>query len=104
MSLLATGLRKKCLLKFVGTGEGMLLEYAVQELEKVSATEEDDGKEGQYMNSLGCLRKCNDREEKLSLVQAIFISISIWCDGKLQDYHLQFKKVIAAFNVLLYSF
>ncbi|GAY55228.1 hypothetical protein CUMW_162820 [Citrus unshiu] len=31
--------------QFVGTGEGMLLEYAVLELQKVSPTEEDDGKE-----------------------------------------------------------
>lgn len=78
--------------QFVGTGEGMLLEYAVLELQKVSPTEENDGKEVQYINNIICSRKCNDREDNLSLLQAIFVSISIWCDNKLQDYHRHFSQ------------
>ncbi|GAV68924.1 DUF810 domain-containing protein [Cephalotus follicularis] len=76
--------------QFVRTDEGMLLESAVLELQKVLSAEEDDGKEGQYMNSLLCSRKFNDSHIELSLVKAIFLSISIWCDSKLQDYHLHF--------------
>ncbi|XP_006477423.2 protein unc-13 homolog [Citrus sinensis] len=78
--------------QFVGTGEGMLLEYAVLELQKVSPTEEDDGKEVQYINNIICSRKLNDRKDNLSLLQAIFVSISIWCDSKLQDYHRHFSQ------------
>ncbi|KAH9777753.1 DNA topoisomerase 4 subunit B [Citrus sinensis] len=92
MWFLVIGLRKLCLLKFVGTGEGMLLEYAVLELQKVSPTEEDDGKEVQYINNIICSRKLNDRKDNLSLLQAIFVSISIWCDSKLQDYHRHFSQ------------
>lgn len=103
--ILAIGLRKLCLLKFVGTGEGMLLEYAVLELQKVSPTEENDGKKVQYINNIICSRKCNDREDNLSLLQAIFVSISIWCDNKLQDYHRHFSQVNCCQSVvLLYSF
>ncbi|KAJ0105138.1 hypothetical protein Patl1_18704 [Pistacia atlantica] len=83
--------------QFVATGEGMLVEHAVIQLQKVSTAEEYD-KEGQYMNSLVCSRQCNDREVKLSLVQAIFLSISIWCDNKLQDYHLHFNQQPANFK------
>lgn len=78
--------------QFVGTGEGMLLEYAVLELQKVSPTEEDDGKEVQYINNIICSRKLNDRKDNLSLLEAIFVSISIWCDSKLQDYHRHFSQ------------
>ncbi|XP_044485853.1 protein unc-13 homolog isoform X2 [Mangifera indica] len=78
--------------QFVATGEGMLVEHAVIQLQKISTAEEYDEKEGQYMNSLVCSRQCNDREVKLSLVQAIFLSLSIWCDNKLQDYHLHFNQ------------
>ncbi|KAJ0049443.1 hypothetical protein Pint_16079 [Pistacia integerrima] len=84
--------------QFVATGEGMLVEHAVIQLQKVSTAEEYDEKEGQYMNSLVCSRQCNDREVKLGLVQAIFLSISIWCDNKLQDYHLHFNQQPANFK------
>lgn len=104
MWFLVIGLRKLCLLKFVGTGEGMLLEYAVLELQKVSPTEEDDGKEVQYINNIICSRKLNDRKDNLSLLEAIFVSISIWCDSKLQDYHRHFSQVNCCQSVvLLYS-
>lgn len=91
--ILIFSLRNISRLKFVATGEGMLVEHAVIQLQKISTAEEYDEKEGQYMNSLVCSRQCNDREVKLSLVQAIFLSLSIWCDNKLQDYHLHFNQV-----------
>ena len=81
------------ILKFVGTDEATLLEYAILEVQQVLSTEDIDGKEEQYMNSLVCSRVFNGKEIKLSLVEAIFFSMSIWCDSKLLDYHLHFSKV-----------
>ncbi|KAK0587106.1 hypothetical protein LWI29_017363 [Acer saccharum] len=87
--------------QFVETAEGMLLEYAVLELQKVQSSEEDDGKEGQYMDSLICSRQYGGREVKLSMVQAIFLSISIWCDSKLQDYHQHFNQEPSNFKRMM---
>lgn len=79
-------------MKFVETDEAKLLEYAILELQKVASVEDDD-KERIYTDSLACLRQCGGNEVKLSLIQAIFFSISSWCIGKLQDYHLHFSQV-----------
>lgn len=81
------------LLKFVGTDEGTLLEHAVIQLQRVVSTEEDDWNEGQYMDSIICLKESNGSQTKLNLVQAIFLYIGTWCDSKLQDYHLHFSAV-----------
>ncbi|EXC34100.1 hypothetical protein L484_010558 [Morus notabilis] len=77
--------------QFVETDEAKLLEYAILELQKVASVEDDD-KERIYTDSLACLRQCGGNEVKLSLIQAIFFSISSWCIGKLQDYHLHFSQ------------
>ncbi|KAK9277789.1 hypothetical protein L1049_007336 [Liquidambar formosana] len=78
--------------KFVRTDEAMLLEYAILEVQKVLSAEDNDGNEGLYISSLVCSRLCNGIEIKLSLLQAIFFSMSVWCDSKLQDYHLHFSQ------------
>lgn len=83
---------EKSALKFVETDEAKLLEYAILELQKVASGEDDD-KERIYMDSLACLRQDGGNEVKLSLIRAIFFSISSWCVGKLQDYHLHFSQV-----------
>lgn len=83
---------EKSALKFVETDEAKLLEYAILELQKVASGEDDD-KERIYMDSLACLRQDSGNEVKLSLIRAIFFSISSWCVGKLQDYHLHFSQV-----------
>lgn len=87
-------LRQFFLLKYVGTNEAMLLEHALRELQKVVSGENADQKEEQYMDSLACSRQFNGSEIQLGLVQAVFFSISSWCDDKLQDYHLHFSQVI----------
>lgn len=46
------------------------------------------------MNSLMCSAACGGRDVQLNLVQSICLSISSWCDSKLQDYHLNFSQVI----------
>lgn len=81
------------LLKFVDTAEGTLLEHAVLQLQRVVSAKEDDCNEGQYMNSITCLKERNGSKRKLNLVQSIFLSIGTWCDSKLQDYHLHFSEV-----------
>lgn len=80
-------------MKFVVTGEAMLLDYAILELKKVLSAGNDSEKERQFMSSLVCSRKYRGRKIKLTLVQAITHSISTWCDSKLQDYHLHFSQV-----------
>lgn len=75
------------------TQETSLLECLIFKLERVLSAEGGDQMEDPYINALKCSWWCNGTERNLSLVQAIFHSISIWCDSKLQDYHLHFSKV-----------
>ncbi|KAJ4954056.1 hypothetical protein NE237_030888 [Protea cynaroides] len=77
--------------KFVGTGELQLLEYATSEMQKVLSSA-DDRKEGAYLDSLICSIVNNGRKLDLSLLDAVFLSISVWCDKKLQHYHLHFSE------------
>ncbi|KAL6280297.1 hypothetical protein ACE6H2_017178 [Prunus campanulata] len=78
--------------QFVATDEPVLLEYATLELQKIISAEDDDEKFRLYMNSLLCSRQCNGSEIKLSLVEAVFYLMSIWCESKLEDYHLHFSQ------------
>lgn len=71
-----------------------LLDYALREVEKVLSAEVCDDKEVAYTNSLTCSTFSNGHEIRLSLLQSIFLSISSWCDSKLQDYHLHFSQVV----------
>ncbi|XP_061955444.1 protein unc-13 homolog isoform X4 [Populus nigra] len=86
--------------QFVRTGGSALLENAVLHLQKVLSTEEDDRKE-QYMNSLVCTKQCNGSHLKLHLLQSIFVSISMWCDYKLQDYHSHFSQKPYNFRMII---
>ncbi|KAM3687195.1 hypothetical protein ACJW31_10G059700 [Castanea mollissima] len=87
--------------QYVGTNEDMLLEHALHELQKVVSGENADQKEEQYMDSLACSRQFNGSEIQLGLVQAVFFSISSWCDDKLQDYHLQFSQEPTNFSRIM---
>lgn len=86
--------------QFVRTGGSVLVENAVLHLQKVLSTEEDDRKE-QYMNSLVCTKQCNGSHLKLHLLQSIFVSISMWCDYKLQDYHSHFSQKPYNFRMII---
>lgn len=79
--------------KFVCTGEPSLLGSAIQELQKVTSTEERSPKEDLYISHLVCSRQTIGNEIHIGLVKAIFMSVSAWCDDKLLDYHLHFGKV-----------
>lgn len=87
--------------QYVGTNEAILLEYALLELQKAVSGENADQKEELYMDSLACSRQFNGSEIKLSLVQAIFFSISSWCEDKLQDYHLHFSQKPCNFSRMM---
>ncbi|XP_058104836.1 protein unc-13 homolog isoform X2 [Magnolia sinica] len=78
--------------QFLGTGEAMLLEHSIAEMQKVVLSEDGDGNEGSYLNSLICSVGVNGNETKLSLIHAVFLSMRIWCDSQLRDYHLHFSK------------
>ena len=87
--------------KFVETDEVMLLDHSIVEVNKVLSAEDNEAKEEQYVNSLTCSIARNGSGIRLNLVHAVFWSISLWCDSKLQDYHLHFVQVI--FLVIPYS-
>lgn len=92
------------MLKFVETDEGVLLEYAIRELQSVQSSEEEKEKEMRYVGSLVCPRQYGGREIKLNVVQSIFLSLSIWCDSKLQDYHQHFSQVCYYYMLTLKNF
>ena len=68
-------------------------------MQKVLSPADYDGKEDQYMDSLVCSMIWNGSEIKSNLVQAIFLSMSICFDGRLQDYHLHFSQVCFCYLV-----
>ncbi|KAK1305148.1 hypothetical protein QJS10_CPB11g00736 [Acorus calamus] len=78
--------------QFLKTGEAVLLEYAVNEMQKVVCSKVDDGNEAAYMNSLICSIGDNDYEGCLSLIHAVFLSVNSWCNRQLEDYHLHFSQ------------
>lgn len=69
------------------------MDYAICEVEKVLSTEIYNDKEVAYMKSLMCTAVGKECEIRSDLLQSIFLSISLWCDSKLQDYHLHFDQV-----------
>ncbi|XP_065858206.1 protein unc-13 homolog isoform X2 [Euphorbia lathyris] len=87
--------------QFVETAEEALLEKAVLELQKVLCVEEADGKEEDYINTIICSRQCDGHEQKLNVVSAICLSIRIWCDSTLQDYHLHYDQKPSCFRTMM---
>ncbi|WCJ26202.1 hypothetical protein M5689_008037 [Euphorbia peplus] len=87
--------------QFVETAEETLLEKAVLELQKVLCVEDTEGKEEEYINTIICSRECDRHEQKLNVVSAICLSISIWCDSTLQDYHLHFDQKPSCFKTMM---
>ncbi|GFQ01344.1 hypothetical protein PHJA_002278300 [Phtheirospermum japonicum] len=85
--------------QFVATEETVLLDYALCEVEKVLSAEGYKDNEMAYMTSLTCSTSGN--ANKLNLLQSIFLSISSWCDSKLQDYHLHFSQKSSFFEKVL---
>ncbi|XP_071702005.1 protein unc-13 homolog isoform X2 [Rutidosis leptorrhynchoides] len=78
--------------QFTETKEMLLLEKANLQVQKVLSTDYKEGNEEPYSDNLMCSIDENSTEIKLNLVQAIFRSISMWCESKLQDYHLHFNE------------
>ncbi|KAI3468779.1 hypothetical protein Pfo_025442 [Paulownia fortunei] len=87
--------------QFVATEEAVLLDYAICEVEKVLSAEVYNDKEVAYMKSLMCSSIGNEHKTRLNLLQSIFLSISSWCDNKLQDYHLHFSQKSSFFERVL---
>ncbi|KAL0846542.1 hypothetical protein Bca101_019788 [Brassica carinata] len=87
--------------QFVSTGEPSLLGSAIQELQKITSTEEGNRNEDLYLSRLVCSRQTIGADIHLSVSKAIFTSVSAWCDDKLQDYHLHFGKKPRDFGMLV---
>uniref|UniRef100_A0A7N0TVK8 MHD1 domain-containing protein n=1 Tax=Kalanchoe fedtschenkoi TaxID=63787 RepID=A0A7N0TVK8_KALFE len=88
-------------LQFIETDKSELLEYALLELRKVLTTEDRDVNERLYINSLLCSKVFNNVDLKLNLVHAILFSVGIWCNEKLQDYHLHFSQNPLIFRAVM---
>ncbi|CAI0414257.1 unnamed protein product [Linum tenue] len=87
--------------QFVSTGNALLLENVVVELQKVISAEGENELELQYINSLACSRRHNGSKMKLNLVLDVVFSISICCDSKLKDYHLNFSQQPSSFRFMV---
>ncbi|KAK9076709.1 hypothetical protein SSX86_005043 [Deinandra increscens subsp. villosa] len=77
--------------QFIETEELQLLDLANLQVQKVLSNNYKEGTKEQYAGSLMCIISDNVTQTRLSLVQAIFQSINLWCDSRLQDYHLHFN-------------
>ncbi|XP_042055617.1 protein unc-13 homolog isoform X3 [Salvia splendens] len=88
-------------LKFVTTEEAILLDHAIREVKHVLSADIKDDKEVSYMRSLTCPTVGIECETRFDLLQSIFFSISLWCDSKLQDYHLYFSQNSSFFERVL---
>ncbi|XP_076897631.1 protein unc-13 homolog isoform X1 [Bidens hawaiensis] len=87
--------------QFIETEELQLLDQANLQVQKVLSDSYKEGTEEQYTDSLMCTVTDNVTGTRLSLVQAIFRAISLWCDSRLNDYHLHFKEKTVLFQKLV---
>ncbi|KAG6428684.1 hypothetical protein SASPL_112937 [Salvia splendens] len=87
--------------QFVTTEEAILLDHAIREVKHVLSADIKDDKEVSYMRSLTCPTVGIECETRFDLLQSIFFSISLWCDSKLQDYHLYFSQNSSFFERVL---
>lgn len=79
----------------MATEEETLLDHAIHEVEHAISAKVYDDKEVAYMRSLTCSTSGTESATGLDLLQSIFYSISLWCDSKLQDYHLYFQVIFS---------
>ncbi|KAI3727581.1 hypothetical protein L6452_16197 [Arctium lappa] len=87
--------------QFIETEEMLLLDQANIQVQRVLSANYNKGNEEQYKDNLMCMIAYNGIETRLSLVQAIFQSINVWCDRRLQDYHLHFSEKPSFFRRLV---
>ncbi|XP_024993695.1 protein unc-13 homolog isoform X2 [Cynara cardunculus var. scolymus] len=87
--------------QFIETEEMLLLDQANLQVQKVLSANYDKGNEDHCKDNLMCMVVYNGTETRLSLVQAIFRSINVWCDRRLQDYHLHFSEKSSFFQRLV---
>lgn len=84
--------------KFVETEELELLYQANLQVQKVLSDYKEETEE-QRTDTLMCKILDNVTEIRLSLAHAVFRAINLWCDSKLQDYHLHFSEVVFCFLI-----
>lgn len=83
--------------QFVLTDKEDLLEYSTIQMQKILPSESlYEGGE-----CLMCTIEWRESVVRLNLVPAILLSMHIWCDGKLQDYHRHFSQNPSKFKRIL---
>ncbi|KAL2902508.1 Protein unc-13-like protein [Bienertia sinuspersici] len=83
--------------QFVQTDKEDLLEYATIQLQKI-LSDESLYERGECML---CTIEWRESEVRLNLVPAVLLSMNIWCNGKLQDYHRHFIQEPPKFKRIL---
>ncbi|KAK9121404.1 hypothetical protein Syun_019021 [Stephania yunnanensis] len=86
--------------QYVETGEMRLLDHAILEIQKIQGSEKDE-KEIAYISCLVCSITINGSKLSVNLVDAIFMSMSVWCGCKLKDYHLNLSQEPMTFKRIL---
>ncbi|XP_021735896.1 uncharacterized protein LOC110702487 isoform X2 [Chenopodium quinoa] len=83
--------------QYVQTDKEDLLEYTTIQIQNVQAAESlyEEGE------CLLCTIEWRDSVVRLNLVPAILLSMHIWCEGKLQDYHRHFSQKPSKFKRIL---
>ncbi|KNA18539.1 hypothetical protein SOVF_069820 isoform A [Spinacia oleracea] len=83
--------------QFVQTEREDLLEYTTIQMKNILADESlYEGGEG-----LLCTIEWRETVVRLNLVPAVLLSMHIWCNGKLQDYHRHFSQKPSKFKRIL---
>ncbi|RAL44398.1 hypothetical protein DM860_011675 [Cuscuta australis] len=87
--------------QFVATNEAVLLDYSIHAMRNVLSAQDDDHMEDNYIQSLLCFTTWKGCPTRLSYLQSVILSISMWCDNKLQDYHLHFTEKPSLLNEVM---
>ncbi|XP_020531363.1 uncharacterized protein LOC18447695 isoform X3 [Amborella trichopoda] len=89
--------------QFVLTGESMLLEQATLQMHKVPMDKDCAAHEREYVDGLTCAIEVSHSRRNLSLIHAVLMSINLWCENRLTDYHLYFSEDSSNFEVVVNS-
>ncbi|KAL7608412.1 hypothetical protein Lser_V15G09834 [Lactuca serriola] len=87
--------------QFIETKEMVLLDQANLQVQKVLSANHIDENEEQCIDKVICTIDNNGVKTRCNLVQAVFCSINLWFDNRLQDYHLHFSEKPAFFRKLV---
>lgn len=75
------------------TGEGGLLQHAIQQMKRIASDAQRSAMERAYMQCLRATVEVSDGPKVYSFVQSVLTPIKLWADRRLDDYHSHFSDV-----------